>query len=127
MRNRGIVLMTLVAPMLIGCKGQSADERPFSAQELVGEYDYYRDNVTAKPVGTSCFTLRVDGTFSSGTSDFTSADGPILPKTGHWMLSSNSQGPILDLAHAGFPLERRRSSIRALVNDDTGMFCQLAK
>lgn len=127
MQSHAIILMIFAVPLLIGCRDRSVEDRSFSAQELAGEYDYYRQNLTTKPLGTSCFTLHADGTFSSGTADLTSADGPVLPKAGRWTIDYAPQGPGLDLAHTGFPLERHHSSIRAAVNEDLGMFCQLSK
>lgn len=100
--------LVIVTPLLVGCRGRSAEDRPFSAQEVAGNYEYYRDNLTTKPLGKSCFTLRQDGTFDSGTADFTSADGPVLPKTGRWKLSYDSQGTGLDFRTRRFPLRASR-------------------
>ena len=111
----------LFLSLLMGCT-----DRPPSRQELFGKYEYRQDNFTDKAQGTTCFTLNDDGTFVAGDTDFSKADGPKLPKTGRWTFIGGTRATI-DLEHAGFPVRRYRSSIRALVNDDLGYYCELTK
>ena len=82
--------------LLTGC-----EDRPISRQEVIGRYEYHLDNVRDKAEGTTCFNLRDDGTFTAGDTNFSSADGPTLPKTGNWVFRDSIGGPTLDLEHAG--------------------------
>ena len=104
---------------LTGCKTE-----PIARQDLVGRYEYERED---KVQSTTCFTLNADGTFVRGDEKFTADDGPTLPATGAWQLVNEEDQQEIDLAHAGFPLRRHGSSIRALVNDDLGTDCELGK
>jgi hypothetical protein len=107
--------------LLVGCKTQT---RPISKQELIGKYVYHLKDKTQ---GTICFTLSGDGTFIAGNEKFSTDDGPKLPPEGAWQLFNGTDHQELDLTHAGFPLERSNSSIKALVNNDLGTSCDLSK
>jgi hypothetical protein len=100
---------------------------PITREDVIGTYEYHQDNGRDKSMGTTCFILNPDGAFTAGDASFAAVDGPVLPKTGRWVLWNIGQGPDVDLEHAGFPLERHGSSIRALVNDDLGYFCELKR
>jgi hypothetical protein len=97
---------------------------PIARQDLVGRYEYGRED---KVQSTTCFTLNADGTFVRGDEKFAADDGPTLPATGLWQLVNEEHQQEIDLAHAGFPLRRHGSSIRALVNNDLGTDCELRK
>jgi hypothetical protein len=105
--------------LMTGCKNH-----PISKGELIGRYEYYLED---KAQGTTCFTLNGDDSFITGDTKFAATDGPTLPPEGTWQLTNETHQQVIDLAHSGFPLERSRSSIKALVNDDLGMSCNLSK
>jgi hypothetical protein len=117
---RSVLTSVVSLPLLMGCKTQT---RPISKQELIGKYVYHLED---KGQGTTCFTLRGDGTFIAGNENFSTDDGPKLPPEGAWQLFNGADHQELDLAHAGFPLERSNSSIKALVNNDLGTSCDLS-
>jgi hypothetical protein len=104
---------------LAGCKSE-----PIARQELVGRYQYESED---KLQNSTCFTLNADGTFVKGDKSFTAGEGPALPAAGPWQLMNEEHQQEIDLAHAGFPLRRHGSSIRALVDDDLGTDCELRK
>ena len=120
MRQNLWVVTTLCVslPLLASC-----EDRPISFGELVGRYDYHLENFTDKAQGTTCFTLNQSGTFTTGNTNF--PDGLVLPRTGRWVVRGDVEGgQEIILERAGFPLRRHHSSVRALVNDDLGYFCE---
>jgi hypothetical protein len=103
--------------LLTGCK-----EMPVPMKDAIGSYEYYSG---AKPQGSICFVLNGDGTYRLGNAKDPLSEISLSgsPTNAHWTLASDQK---LLIGKSSLPIEHKSSYIQITVNDDLGMYCNLA-
>lgn len=119
MKPKLLVLFTVLTCVLPAC---DTSQQPVTPDLLVGTYSYVsedpRDRTTDHNLNR--LVLQSGGKYDlveGGTTKATSE------KKGIWKLSWGDQDrPVVDLDHAGYPVEITRTEIRLLVDLDTGVW-----
>lgn len=122
-RSRQVVLVAavLVSAFVSGCHNRSISQHDV----LAGNYEYHLGN---KAQGKVCFVLNSDGRYFLGDAHEPLSQ-PSMSGTsphGKWELHSDTSGQTLIIGDSSLPIARTSSSIRVTVDDDLGMYCDLA-
>lgn len=119
---RRVVLLAgvFVSAALSGCHNQLVNR-----DALAGRYEYQSGN---RPQGTVCFVLNSDGGYVLGDANEPLSELSMSAAEAHgtWELSSDATGQRLIIGKSSLPVGRTGTSIRVTVNDDLGMYCDLA-
>lgn len=115
-----LLIAVCLSTSLLGCH-----DRLINQNELAGPYEYYSGS---KPQRRVCFVLNADGSYVLGDADEPLSQFPSLRTSPHgkWELMSDATGQKLIIGKISLPVGRTRTSIRVTVNDDLGMYCDLA-
>src|SRR5215469_4535219 len=110
-------LAILMCCMLAAC---SSRQPPITRDVLVGNYIYKSEDPEGRPSDHDWdrLIIRADGTY-----DLVEG-GPTKPrseKTGVWNFYPGDP-PIVDLDHAGYPIEIKRNEVRLLIDLDVGIW-----
>jgi hypothetical protein len=119
-RQMVLVAGAFVSSSLLGCHNQSINRNA-----LAGRYEYHSGS---RPQGTVCFVLNSDGGYVLGDANEPRSQLSMSAAEAHgtWELSSDATGQKLIIGKSSLPVGRKGTSIRVTVNDDLGMYCDLA-